>query len=125
MGVLVEADFEKKTARLRTLLEPAVQVEFDEALADEIQAALRQQATLRGEVAYDPQTHTAKSVRLRQMIRGEQLDLLAETYWSEATLDDLVARHGLDPVPPIEALFDAGASDEERDAFMAALADIE
>jgi hypothetical protein len=33
-GVLVEADFEKRTARLSATTEPAVQIGFDEKLAD-------------------------------------------------------------------------------------------
>lgn len=126
VGVLVEADFEKRTARLRTPTLPAVQVSFAEELDDDIHAALRQQATLRGEIVYDPKTHVARSVVLRKVDRGEQLvlGLDAEEFWRERSFEDLARQQGAgEPVDP-ESLYDAEASDEERDAFMAVLAEL-
>jgi hypothetical protein len=126
VGVLVEADFEKRTARLRTPSEPAVQVGFTEDHDDEIQAALRGQATLRGEVVYDPRTNAARSVVLRTLERGEQLvlGLDAEEFWRERSFEDLARQQGSgQPVDP-ESLYDADSSDEERDAFMAAIAEL-
>lgn len=126
VGVLVEADFEKCSARLRTPTEPAVQVSFTEDLADDIHAALRQPTTLRGEVVYDPQSHTARSVALKSVIRGQQLALGfdAQEFWSQRSFEDLVGRYGGGkPVDP-EDLYDPEATDEERDAFMAALAEL-
>lgn len=126
VGVLVEADFERRTARLRTATEPAVQVSFDDDLADEIHLALRQQASFRGEVVFDPETNVAKSVSLRKIERGEQLvlGLDAEEFWRARTFEDLAhLQGGGQPADP-DALHDADATDEERDAFMAALSEL-
>jgi hypothetical protein len=127
VGVLVEADFEKRTARLRTATDPAVTVTFDEDLADDIQLALRQQATLRGEVMYDQKTNVARSVRLQRLERGQQLvlGLDPEEFWRVRDFDELARLQGAgDPVDP-EDLYDADATDEERDAFMAAIAELD
>ena len=127
VGILVEADFEKRTARLRTTTEPAVQVSFDEGLADEIQAALRQQASFRGEVVYDAKSNVAKSVRLQRIERGEQLvlGLDPEEFWRERTFEDLARLQGAGQPADLDALYDADATDEERDAFMAAISRID
>ena len=126
-GVLVEADFEKRTARLRTATEPGVQVSFDDDLADDIQAALRQQASFRGEVLYDPETSVAKSVRLHRIDRGEQLvlGLDAEEFWRERSFEELARLQGAGQPADPDALYDADATDEERDAFMAALSELD
>jgi hypothetical protein len=126
VGVLVEADFEKRTARLRTATEPAVQVAFTSDLDDDIHAALRQPATLRGEVSFDPKTQTARAVALRSVDRGKQLILGidGEEFWRELSFEDSAQQQGAgSPIDP-DLLFDAEASDEERDAFMAALAEL-
>lgn len=127
VGVLVEADFEKRTARLRTTTEPAVHVSFDEDLADEIQAALRQQASFRGEVVYDAKSNIARSVRLQRIERGEQLvfGLDSEEFWRERTFEDLARLQGAGQPADLEDLYDADASDEERDAFMAAISELD
>ena len=125
-GVLVEADFEKRTARLRTPTESGVEVSFTDDQADEIQAALRQQATARGDVVYDANTHAAKSVRLTRLVRGEQLvlGLDAAEFWSVRSFADLAERQGGgQPIDP-EELYDSAATDEEKRAFMAALAEL-
>jgi len=126
VGVLVEADFERRTARLRTPTEAGVEVTFSEAQADDIQAALRQSSTVRGDVSYDPKTHTAKSVRLTEIVRGiEQLALNPGDFWRELTFDELAEQQGSGrPVDPDE-LYDDEATDAERDAFMAAIAEFE
>jgi hypothetical protein len=125
-GSLVEADFERRTARLRTPTDAAVDVSFSDEHADDIQAALRQSATVRGDVLYDPKTHTAKSVRLTEIVRGiEQLALDPREFWIEASFEELAERqHSGRPVDPND-LFDADATDEERDAVMAALAELD
>ena len=126
VGVLVQADFEKRTARLRTPTQPAVQVSFAEDLDDDIQAALRQQATLRGEIVFDPKTHVARSVVLRALDRGEQLvlGLDAEEFWRERSFEDLARQQGTGEPVDAASLYDAEASDQERDAFMAVLAEL-
>lgn len=126
VGVLVEADFEKRTARLRTPTEPAVQVSFAQDLDDDIQAALRQQATLRGEIVFDPKTHVARSVVLRALDRGEQLVLGLDSaeFWRDRSFEDLARQQGAGEPVDARNLYDAEASDEERDAFMAVLAEL-
>jgi hypothetical protein len=75
VGVLVEADFEKNTARLRTAGGRPISVRFEPDLADSIQEGLRRQAELLGEVSYDPKTMEARSVNLRRIVRSEQLTM--------------------------------------------------
>jgi hypothetical protein len=127
VGVLVEVDFEKRTARLRTATESGVQVSFHDDLADDIQAALRQQASYRGEVVYDRETSIAKSVRLQRIERGEQLvlGLDAEEFWRERSFEDFARLQGAGQPADPDALYDADATDEERDAFMAALSELD
>ena len=126
VGTLVEADFEKRTARLRTATEPAVQVSFDDDLADAIQYALRQHASFRGEVVYDPRTSVARAVRLQRIDRGEQLvlGLDAEEFWREWSFEDLAQVQGAGQPADLDALYDAGATEKERDAFMAAISEL-
>ncbi len=126
VGSLVEADFERQTARLRTPTEPAVEVTFSDEHSDDIQAALRQSSTVRGEVLYDPKTHTAKRIRLTEIVRGiEQLALDPGEFWSAISFDELAERQAAGrPVDP-DDLYDDAATDEERDAVMAALAEFE
>jgi hypothetical protein len=125
IGVLFEADFERETARLRTPT-GVVEVRFTDDQADDIHAALRQQATMRGEVAYDPKDHVMRSITLREVVRGQQLafGLETEEFWRIHTFHELAAIQGSGrPVDP-EALYDDEASDAEREAYMAALKDL-
>jgi hypothetical protein len=126
VGTLVAADFERHTARLRTPVDAAIDVSFSDAQADDIQSALRQSSTVRGEVHYDSQTHAAKTVRLREIVLGiEQLVLDPGAFWGEVSYDDLAERQAAGrPVDPNE-LYDETATDDERDAVMAALAELE
>jgi hypothetical protein len=127
VGVLVEADFERCTARLRGALRQAVDVRFTPNQADEIQAALREPATLQGEVTYDPRDHVVRSVTLRRIVRGEQmtLDLDPDEFWRERSFDELAVMQATNEPVHVETLHDAEASEEERDAFMAALAELD
>lgn len=126
IGILVEADFERQTARLRTPTEAGITVTFSDDQADAIQAALRQRATFRGEVSYDPRTQVATNVRLTELVRSaEQLTLDAEDFWRTHSFAELALRQGAgQPVDP-EALHSTEATDEERDAFVAAIADLQ
>jgi hypothetical protein len=103
-----------------------VTVEFPEDLDDDIHAALRQPATLRGEVTYDPRTHVARSVALDALERGEQLVMGVDPrdFWRVRSFEELAAEQGAGfPVDP-DRLYDRDASEEEKDAFMAALAEL-
>lgn len=127
LGVLYEADFERNTARLRSPARQVVEVRFSDEQADDIQAALRQQATLRGEVVYDAETQMVQRVVLREVIRGEQLalpDLDPDDFWRPRTFDELAEAHGSADAVSVDAVYDADATEDEREAFMAALAEL-
>jgi hypothetical protein len=78
VGVLVEADFEHNTARLRLPTEVAVEVTFPAELADVVQEALRERSRVDGIVSYDPRTAQARAVELHSVVRGLQLTLVGE-----------------------------------------------
>ncbi len=122
-GVLVEADFESCTARLRGPGGTKTQVQFPPELADEIKQALREPARLRGEVRYDPKTSEARAVELRQIVRGDQLALGLDPgdFWTTRTVDQIADELGISPIDDIETLRDDEATDEEIDRMLAAL----
>ncbi len=123
VGVLVEADFEKFAARLRSSDGGSVAVEFDEVQADDIQEALRAPAELVGQISYDPQTSRAIRVELRTITRAEQLAMHLEPgeFWQDLTIDELRAQHAVRAVTSDTGLGDDALTDEEADAFLAAL----
>jgi hypothetical protein len=123
-GTLVEADFEKLTARLRGPLRELIIVAFDETHADEIQHALRHEAAVQGRVTYDPKTFTARHVELRTITHGEQLVLGidADEFWSERSIEELAGR--ADYATDVSELYDPSVTDYERETFMMALADL-
>jgi hypothetical protein len=90
-------------------------------------AALRQQASLRGEVVYDAKSDIAKSVRRQRIERAEQLVLGVdpEELRRERTFEDLARLQGAGQPANLDALYDADAIDEERDAFMAAISEMD
>jgi hypothetical protein len=124
-GVLFEADFEKRTARLRTATQGVVEVSFEPEHDDAIHTALRQSSTVRGEVIYDPHTHAAKTVHLQEVVRGiEQLVLDPGVFWRAASFAELAAEQGAGaPIDPA-SLEDDQASEQEREAFMAAIGEL-
>lgn len=123
IGTLVEADFERGTARLRAVDRRLVRVSFDDALADEIQEALRRPAELVGEVTYDPETGVARSVALRQISPAEQLVLGLETddFYLEPSFEDLRLQQGVTAARDVDALSDDDLTDDEAEEFLAAL----
>lgn len=122
-GTLVEADFEKRTARLRTPAGKPVVVQFGDDLADEIQTALRRPAELEGRLFFDPRTSLATSVELRQIRRADQLvfGALPDGFWLNPTVEQLRQERGVQPVSDLSLLRDATATDDEIDAFMRAI----
>ncbi len=112
VGQLYEGDFIRKTATLRTP-RGDVEVTFDLALEEQIYEALRHQATIIGEVTYDPRDMRALSVQARTIDRPEQLDTSA--FWHAEPLrleSSREARRGYGGPPPVE-----GISDAEWDAL--------
>jgi hypothetical protein len=126
VGVLVEADFERNTARLRTSSERRIAVTFESEFADQIQEGLRRQAELSGEVEYDPKTLEARSVKLRRIIEPEQLSvgLEASDFWSARPVAELAREQGVGPVTDVEQLRDHEISEEEVDRLLAVLAEM-
>lgn len=97
-GVLVEADFERNSARLQPTAGPPIAVSFSADKADEIQEALRGPADVIGEVTLDPVTHTASKVTARALFRAEQLAMESGNtipFWEHWTVADLAARQGI------------------------------
>jgi hypothetical protein len=123
LGVLVEADFENLTAKLRSPAGAKTNVSFPADLADDIYEALRAPARLRGEVRYDPKTAEAKSIDLSEIERGDQLTIGLDPgeFWHHQTLEELAAQAGVAPVNVVESLRDESASDDEIDRLIAAL----
>jgi len=119
VGTLVEADFERLTARLRSPTGRSVAVTYGEEMADEIHDALRRPAQLVGEVAYDPQSHAARSIELRQVTRADQLALDDRLFYSQRDVAEYAAEQGVDEPPDLAKLRDPEMTDEEREAFLA------
>ncbi|MBA3838995.1 MAG: hypothetical protein H0X55_01660 [Thermoleophilaceae bacterium] len=122
VGVLVEADFESNTARLRTTDGQRIAIRFETELADNIQEGLRRQSEFRGEVSYDPKTLEARSVSLRSIVRGDQLVMGfdAGDFWAPDEIDKLAAEREIRRVEDVDTLRDREASDEEVDRLLAA-----
>ncbi len=121
VGVLVEADFEANTARLRLAEGGAVTVKFSAELADEIQEALRSRAQFDGEVRYHPKTSQAVDVKLRAVVRSMQLPLDTSSFWQVKTFAGLQVAQGTSgEVEPAELAI-ADLTDKERSVFLSGL----
>ena len=123
VGILYEADFEKNTARLRTPLGASVTVQFDDDHAQDIKGALREQAQLQGRITYNEATAAIISVELTEIASAEQMELLpdVEDFWTTRSPEELAEAQGVEVVESIEMLQDDTISDEEAEAFIAAL----
>lgn len=126
VGRLYEANFDTRTAKLRSPAGQSVDVTFSEEHDDDIQSALRQEARLVGDVLYDQKENLVRSVTLSSMERGEQmiLGLDADEFWLTRSFDDLAAIQGTSAPVDLDELYDADATEEERDAFIAGLSDL-
>lgn len=122
-GRLYEADFERRTAKVRTPTGDAVDVRFPPRLDDDIQRALRSRTTLVADVTFDPTTNRAKRVDVQEVLAGDQLGLEFEgvDFWHDPSLADLIARAGARPVVDVGALKLAGLTDAEWSDFYAAI----
>lgn len=76
VGTLREADFDRRTARLHTAAGETVTIDFPAELDDEIQEALRAQASFEGVVLFDPATAVVRRVELRRISTAEPLPFL-------------------------------------------------
>jgi hypothetical protein len=119
-GRLFEADFERRTAKLRAPAGGIVTVEFPEELDDDIQRALRRYPALSGEVKFNPKTNQAVSVRVRRIDIGQQMAMFGVDFWNDSTIADLRTGGGRPGVTDPEKLRVA-ASDDEWAAFFEAV----
>jgi hypothetical protein len=118
-GTLVEADFERGTARLQPPVGASVTVRFSPELADDIQTALRQPSELEGTVSYDPLTAVATAVTVRSVSRGVQLAFGVDVkdFWRTWTLSELQARQGTTGLFDVNELGDPTLDESDRLAF--------
>lgn len=122
VGILYEADFEKCSARLRTPIGSAVTVYFSDNHAQAIKDALRESSQLQGRITYNAATSAIVSVDLTEIALTEQLVMPSiDDFWTARPLEELAEAQGAGVVESIESLRDDTISDEEADAFMAAL----
>lgn len=122
VGILYEADFEKNTARLRTPLGPSVAVHFGDDHAQEMKEALRESSQIQGRITYDEATSGIVSVDLTEIALTEQLVMTyVENFWAKRSLEELAEAQGVEVVEAVEVLQDHTISDEEAEAFIAAL----
>jgi hypothetical protein len=123
-GTVFEADFERRSAKLRTALNQVVSISFADDLADQIQDVLRRQTEVQGRVTYDPKTGEALQVQVTEIIRTEQLLMQlgdADDFWMFRSVEELMLDRTSPPVSDPGSLVDPDASDEEKDAFLAAI----
>ncbi len=76
-----------------------------------------------GVVTYDPQTLIVKIVRVRELTRPEQLGLAfaPSDFRRRDSVEDIAQQLGIGPITDVETLRDHELSDEDVDAFLAAL----
>jgi hypothetical protein len=121
-GSLVEADFERFTARLRSAVGASVEVTFTPDLADVVQSALRRPHEFDGLVQYDRRTHVATSIALRRVLRGRQPDLADnDAFWRGRSFDELAREQGIDGPPDLRAAVMTDLTDEERELLIQAV----
>lgn len=124
IGRLVEADFERRTAHLRTATGDRVEVTFDAAWDDEVHQALRHETSIVGEVIYEVESQRAVAIHLRKLNRGEQLTAGLEPGAPQTLrIEEIAHQTGITPLSDPSGLYLAGLSPEEGDAFLAALSD--
>jgi hypothetical protein len=123
VGTLREADFDRRTARLLTATGETVTVDFPPELDDEIQEALRTQASFEGVVTFDPTTSTVKRVDLRHISTPEPLPFDTSAFWMQTSVSELAEAQGVQPVT-FEAPF-AEWTEQERADLAGALADLD
>ena len=122
VGILYEADFEKSSAHLRTPVGSSVTVHFSDDHAQAIKKALRESSQLQGRIMYNTATSAIVSVDLTDIALTEQLVMPnISDFWTTQSLEELAEAQGVGVVRSIEALRDDTISNEEADAFMAAL----
>jgi hypothetical protein len=122
VGTLVEADFERHSARVVTSDGQRVAVTFTEEQADDIQAWLRQPGELEGRVEYEPRSGEMRSIELRSFMHVVHLELsMDEDFWRHHSVTELAQEQGVRVIDDLEDLVDHDATEEELAAFLDAL----
>jgi hypothetical protein len=120
-GRLMEADFEKLSARLRLPTGERVNVTFEPHLADEIQAALREPGTFTGDVTYNRDTGVASSVELRTIATPrDQLELTGLDFRLHRSVAELATEQGFRGAQDLDNLRIEDIDDDELAAFVLA-----
>jgi len=120
-GRLMEADFERHTARLRLGTGEAVVVTFGEDLADDIQRVLREPNMFSGEVSYDASSGQATRVLVRAVAPpAPQLAIPVEQFREHRTVAELAEEQGIHAPQNLAALRSREIDDGELAAFVAA-----
>lgn len=120
-GTVFEADFERRSAKVRTPRGRVVSLQFPAEMADTIQEVLRHQTRLQGSVEYDPLSGEASSIEVRQVTQTDQLLLHVfdeESYWNHRQAREVVDERGGVTMSRSRDLVDDDLDSEEVDAFL-------
>jgi hypothetical protein len=123
-GVLVEADFEERTAHVRTADNLRVPIDFGPLDPDEVYYWLRRPGVMHADISYTPSGVVARG-QLLAINEPHQLDIftdaIAAVWNTNATIDQLIEEQGIDPIEDVTELQAIDASDEEIAAFLDAM----
>ncbi len=110
-GRLYEANFDARTATLRTPTGEVVQVQYGQEHADDIYRVLRGPANLRGDVSYDPVSSRALRVRVTQIESPRQMHL--GEFWQEHSLPGVIREQHLTPIQDPQTLVIPGLTADD------------
>ena len=106
----------------RTPLGPSVTVHFSDDQAQDIKEALRKNSQVQGRITYNKTTSAIVSGDPTEIALMEQLVMPdVEDFWIKRSLDNLAEAQGVGVVESIKMLQDDTISEEEAEAFIAAL----
>ncbi len=122
-GRFFEANLEARSANVRTPSGDKVAVTFGPEHDSDIQRLFGDRAALRGDVRYDPRTNRIRSVRIREIMAGDQLSLefSGTDFWSDRAATELAVDVGAQAVADPSDLELSGVSEEEWSALYEAL----
>jgi len=121
-GILEMADFKASDLKciIHTSADQRVPCSFTEDLADDVYKALRHATRITGTGSINPKTKRPDSIEIEsvQILDPNLID--ADSFFAGQTLSELATAQGVRAGAKIEPL-DDGESDEETDAFLAAI----
>jgi hypothetical protein len=120
IGRLMEADFDRHTARLRSSTGGRVDVFFGEEFDHAIKDALLEDRRLVGRVSYDRATSEVRRVEIENIAEPEQLMIVSFHDFDEPLdASRLIEEQGT-PIFDFDAIPDLGLTDDEAEAFIRA-----